>query len=64
MSHTLYVLYWIFIIIDILYTIEYIYIYIYIYIPCLRFFSVTDYKILNMVPCAIQEDLAVYLFYT
>ena len=28
-----------------------------------RLFSIIDYKILNLVPCAIQYILAVYLFY-
>ena len=42
--------------------------FIYIYSCILfffRFFSIVGYyKILNIVPCAIQYDLVVYLFYT
>ena len=42
----------------------YIYIYIYAYIFFFRFFSIIGYyKILNIVPCAIQQVLVVYLFY-
>ena len=38
--------------------------YIYIYISFFRFFSIRGYyKIFNIVPCAIQQVLAVYLFY-
>ena len=40
----------------------YIYTYIYIYIYFSRFFS-DYYKILNLVPCAIQLIPVVYLFY-
>ena len=36
----------------------------YVYIFFLRFFSIIGYyKILIIVPCAIQQVLAVYLFY-
>ena len=34
--------------------------YIYIY---LFFFIIGYYKILNILPCAVQEDFVVYLFY-
>ena len=40
-------------------------IYISIYISFFRFFSLIGYyKILSIVPCAIQQVLVVYLFYT
>ena len=42
----------------------YTYIYIYVYIFLFRFFSIiVYYKILSIVPCAIQQVLVGYLFY-
>ena len=42
----------------------YLCVYIYIYIFFFRFFSIIGYyKILNIVPCATQEVLVVYLSY-
>ena len=51
-----------------IYTHTHIYIYTHtrthIYICSFRFFSLIGYyKILSRVPCALQQDLVVYLFY-
>ena len=41
-----------------------LYIYICVYIFFFRFFSIIGYyKILNIVPCAMQQDLVIYLFH-
>ena len=46
------------------YTLYMLYKYNNIYLFFFRLFSLIGYyKILNIVPCAIQQDLVVYLFY-
>ena len=36
---------------------------LYMYIYLISFCTMIYYRILNIVPCAIQKDLVVYLFY-